>query len=162
IGARRITVSTSGLLAGIRRFAAEPEQFTLAVSLHSAVQTTRDALMPSLRGQTLVQLHEALQDYIALSGRRVSLEYALVQGQNDTPSEIAALKRFCLGIKAHVNLIPLNPGGASPNTSGPLAPSAAQQLREVERELLEANIECSVRRSRGADIAAACGQLAGR
>ena len=83
IGARHITVSTCGLIPGIRRFAEEPEQFTLAVSLHSAVQATRDRLMPGVRGMALPALREALVDYAEKTGRRPSLEYALIDGVND-------------------------------------------------------------------------------
>ena len=81
IGARHLTVSTCGLIPGIRRFAEEPEQFTLAVSLHSAVQATRDQLMPGVRGVTLPRLREALVDYAETTGRRPTVEYALIDGR---------------------------------------------------------------------------------
>ena len=109
IGARHLTVSTCGLIAGIERFATEPEQFTLAVSLHSAVQATRDALMPGVVGQPLDELRRVLIAYFAQTGRRPSLECTLIADVNDTPAEVEALGRFAADIGAHVNLISLNP-----------------------------------------------------
>ena len=109
IGARHLTVSTCGLIPGIQRFAEEPEQFTLAVSLHSAVQATRDQLMPGVRGFTLPRLREALVDYAEKTGRRPSLEYALIEGVNDSPAQLDALVAFCRGMLVHVNLIAMNP-----------------------------------------------------
>ncbi|HSK47597.1 MAG TPA: 23S rRNA (adenine(2503)-C(2))-methyltransferase RlmN, partial [Coriobacteriia bacterium] len=109
IGARHITVSTCGLLAGIRRFSEEPEQFTLAVSLHSAVQPTRDRLMPGVRAVPLPELRSALAEYAAATGRRPSLEFALLAGVNDSETELHALVDFCRGLLVHVNLIPANP-----------------------------------------------------
>lgn len=154
IGARHITVSTCGLVPGIRRFAEEPEQFTLAVSLHSAVQETRDRLMPGVRPYPLPALREALVEYGERTGRRPSLEYALLEGVNDGDDELAALIAFCRGMLCHVNLIPAN---AVPDT--PFARSSAGRVRHFERGLQAAGIEASVRAERGADIAAACGQL---
>ncbi|MDR1775303.1 MAG: 23S rRNA (adenine(2503)-C(2))-methyltransferase RlmN [Actinomycetes bacterium] len=189
IGARHITVSTAGIVNGIRRFSALPEQFTLAVSLHSAVQATRDRLMPGVSGQPLSALADALIDYREQSGRRASLEYAVVSGVNDTPAEVDALCDFARRVHAHVNLIGINPidrgctgsgGGASaapdihatPAMQGApgapaTTPTPAQRttdaaLRSVAATLRRSGIEVSIRRSRGADIDAACGQLAGR
>jgi 23S rRNA (adenine2503-C2)-methyltransferase len=154
IGARHLTVSTCGLLGGIRRFAAEPEQFVLAVSLHSAVQATRDDLMPGVRGVPLAALRAALVDYAGLTGRRPSLEYALIEGVNDTDAEVQALIAFCRGTLVHVNLIPTNPVAGSGFARTPEA-----RVRAVLRALEEAGIEASIRAERGADIDAACGQL---
>lgn len=154
IGARHLTVSTCGLLPGIERFAGESEQFTLAVSLHSAVQTTRDALMPGVRGYPLRRLRAALVSYAERTGRRPSLEYALIQGVNDTGAELQALVDYCRGMLIHVNLIPANPvAGASFSRS----PDA--RVAEFERVLARAGVETSVRAERGTDIDAACGQL---
>jgi len=154
IGARHLTVSTCGLLPGIRRFSAEPEQFTLAVSLHSAVQATRDAMMPGLKGYPLGQLREALAMYGVRTGRRPTLEYALVANTNDSDAELAALVTFCRGLLCHVNLIPVNPvegsGARRPDDS---------RVKAFEMALASTNVECSVRTERGADISAACGQL---
>jgi 23S rRNA (adenine2503-C2)-methyltransferase len=154
IGARHLTVSTCGLIAGIARFAEEPEQFTLAVSLHSAVQETRDRLMPGVRALGLPSLRAALVAYAEKTGRRPSLEYALIDGVNDSPAELSALVGFCGGMLVHVNLIPVNPV-----TDTDFARSPTQRLLAFERGLSDAGIEVSVRSERGADIDAACGQL---
>lgn len=154
IGARHITVSTCGLVAGVRRFAEEPEQFTLAVSLHSAVQTTRDHLMPGVRGAKLPQLREALIAYAEKTGRRPSLEYALIDGVNDTQYELDSLIRFARGMLVHVNLIPVNPV-----TESGFARASAERIRAFSVGLEAAGIEVSVRAERGTDIDAACGQL---
>lgn len=154
IGARHLTVSTCGLVAGINRFATEPEQFTLAVSLHSAVQATRDRLMPGVRGLPLSRLREALADYAATTGRRPSVEYALVAGVNDSDDELEALTAFCQGLLIHVNLIPVNPA-----TSTDLQRPEPSVIAHFERVLRAAGIEVSTRTERGGDIDAACGQL---
>ena len=154
IGARHLTVSTCGLTTGIRRFADEPEQFTLAVSLHTAVQETRDRLMPGVRNIKLPKLREALADYSAVAGRRPSLEYALIDGVNDTPAELSALIAFCRGLLVHVNLIPVNPVAGTG-----FARAEANRIEAFRRSLIAAGIEASVRVERGGDIDAACGQL---
>jgi 23S rRNA (adenine2503-C2)-methyltransferase len=154
IGARHLTVSTCGLTAGIRRFAQESEQFTLAVSLHSAVQTTRDRLMPGVRGIPLPELRASLVHYAEKTSRRPSVEYALISGVNDTDGELAALVSFCRGMLVHVNLIPINPVEGSS-----LDRSAPARLVAFERGLRKAGVEASVRTERGNDIDAACGQL---
>jgi len=154
IGARHLTISTCGLISGIRRLAEEPEQFTLAVSLHSAVQETRDRLMPGVREVRLPALREALVAYAEKTGRRPSLEYALIDGVNDTQGGLRALLDFCRGILVHVNLIPVNPVDGSG-----FARSAPERLSAFEHALSDAGIEVSVRAERGSDIDAACGQL---
>ena len=154
IGARHLTVSTCGLIAGIDRFAGEPEQFTLAVSLHSAVQTTRDRLMPGVRGDRLPELRAALVRYSEITGRRPSLEYALMSGVNDTEEESAALVAWCRGLLAHVNLIPVN---ALDGTG--LERSDDRRVQAFRAALEDARVKTSVRAERGGDIAAACGQL---
>ena len=154
IGARHITVSTCGLVEGIERFGTEPEQFTLALSLHAAQQSTRDKLMPGVSHIPLPQLHQALETYCMQSGRRASLEYLLVQQVNDSPSDLDALIDFCRGLPCHVNLLPINavPGSVYQPCSGAL-------MNEWVQKLTEAHIQASVRDSRGSDISAACGQL---
>lgn len=154
IGARHFTVSTCGLVAGIQRFAQEPEQFTLAVSLHSAVQATRDQLMPGVRGTPLPDLRDAVAGYARDTGRRPSLEYALIAGINDTNAELAELVEFARGLLVHVNLIPVNPVAEAS-----LARSNERRVNEFSRALERAGIAASVRAERGADIDAACGQL---
>ena len=154
IGARHITISTCGLVTGIRRFAEEPEQFTLAVSLHSAVQETRDKLMPGVRAIKLPALREALVEYAEKTGRRPSLEYALIAGVNDTRGELSALIRFSRGLLVHVNLIPVNAVRESGFTRSP-----DERVTTFQKELHMSGVEVSVRAERGADIDAACGQL---
>lgn len=154
IGARHITVSTCGLISGIRRFASEPEQFTLALSLHSAVQATRDRLMPGVGTLPLPDLRDALISYAESTGRRPSLEFALTSGVNDTEAELSALIAFCRGLLVHVNLIPVNPVAESD-----FARSSAERIAAFERALRGAGVEASVRAERGTDIDAACGQL---
>jgi len=154
IGARHLTVSTCGLLPGIRRFSTEPEQFTLAVSLHSAVGATRRTLMPGVRGVSLTSLRQAIVEYAETTGRRPTLEYALIDGVNDTPAELEALVAFARGMLVHVNLIPVNPvAGAG------LKRATASRARAFADTMDAVGIECSIRVERGADIDAACGQL---
>jgi 23S rRNA (adenine2503-C2)-methyltransferase len=157
IGARHLTISTCGVIPGIERLAREPEQFTLAVSLHSAVQSTRDRIMPGTRRWPLDDLKTALIDYTQRTSRRPTLEYALIDGENDTPAEIAALVSFARGWMCHVNLIPVNPvaGAATKRSSD-------ARVAEVADTLRAAGIEVSVRVERGTDIDAACGQLSQR
>ena len=157
IGARHLTVSTCGLVPGIDRFASEPEQFTLAVSLHSAVQPTRDRIMPGVRRWPLARLKTALNRYADRTGRRPTLEYALIAGQNDTPAEIAALVEFARGWMCHVNLIPVNPVSGTDT----VRPTDAR-VDDVSVALRNAGVEVSVRVERGLDIDAACGQLTQR
>lgn len=154
IGARHLTVSTCGIIPQIMRFANEPEQFTLAVSLHSAVQKTRNALMPGVRKYSLVNLYNAMGTYVAKTGRRPTYEYALIGGVNDTESELQALCDFCEGTLAHVNLIQLNEVEGSK-----LRPSTPERAQDFVRALGRVGVEATLRNSRGADIDAACGQL---
>ena len=154
IGARHLTVSTCGIIPQILRFAREPEQFTLAVSLHSAVQRTRNLLMPGVKRWSLLNLYEAMGTYVDLTGRRPTYEYALIRGINDTDEELASLVDFCRGTLAHVNIIQLNnvPGSK-------FQPSSEARAGEFVRRLGQVGVEATVRVSRGADIDAACGQL---
>lgn len=154
IGARHLTVSTCGIIPQILRFAKEPEQFTLAVSLHSAVQRTRNLLMPGVKRWSLLNLYEAMGTYVDLTGRRPTYEYALIRGINDTDEELASLVDFCRGTLAHVNIIQLNevPGSK-------FQPSSEARAGEFVRRLGQVGVEATVRVSRGADIDAACGQL---
>lgn len=154
IGARHLTVSTSGIIPRIRDFARIPEQFTLAVSLHSAVQSTRNQLMPGVKKYTLLRLHEALQFYTETTGRRPTYEYAMIEGVNDTNPEMQALCDFCEGTLCHVNLIQLNDIPDSP-----FRPSPLKKVEDLQRRLASRGVETTIRNSRGADIDAACGQL---
>ncbi|MBY4797811.1 23S rRNA (adenine(2503)-C(2))-methyltransferase RlmN [Collinsella sp. AGMB00827] len=154
IGARHLTVSTCGLIPGIRKFATIEEQFTLSVSLHSAVQSTRNLLMPGVKRFTLLRLYETLQDYTEKTGRRPSYEYAMIDGVNDTTPEMNALIDFCQGTLCHVNLIQLNDIADSP-----LKPSPLEKVKLLQRRLKMHGVETTIRNSRGSDIDAACGQL---
>lgn len=154
IGARHITISTCGIIQGIQRLSDEPEQFTLAISLHSAQQAVRDALMPSLAHIPLRQLKRSLLDYREKTNRRVSFEYLMIKDLNDTDEALKALLSFCKGMLCHVNLLPLN------KTAGnPFQPSAAATMKHWVSALSQHGIETTVRNSRGSDIAGACGQL---
>lgn len=154
IGARHITVSTCGIIEGIDALALEPEQFTLAVSLHAATQSVRDALMPQAKRYPLPALKEALQRYVERTHRRVTLECLLIQDVNDSDDDLQALIGFCHGLMCHVNLLPMNPVD-----SYGMRPASAQRLREWRDELERQRIEATIRVSHGSDIAGACGQL---
>ena len=154
IGARHLTVSTCGIIPMIKRFANEPEQFTLAISLHSAVQRTRDMLMPGVKKYSLIHLYDIMNEYVNKTGRRPSYEFALIRGVNDSDNEIAALCDFCRDNLAHVNLIMLNEVKGSK-----FQPSTNERAREFVRRLTSVGVEATIRDSRGSDIDAACGQL---
>ncbi|MFL5478752.1 MAG: 23S rRNA (adenine(2503)-C(2))-methyltransferase RlmN [Gemmatimonadaceae bacterium] len=150
IGARHITVSTVGVLPGIVALGERPEQFRLAISIHAPNDELRQTLMPINTKYPLASVIEAAKVF----DRRVTFEYVMLGGVNDgaqQATELAALAREC---RAFVNLIPLHPGGA-----GDFTPSSAQQIHWFSRRLRAEGVEVAVRKSRGMDIAAACGQL---
>ncbi len=150
IGARHITISTVGVLPGIVALGERPEQFRLAISVHAPSDSLRRELMP-------INIKYPLADVIRAAkvfDRRVTFEYVMLGGVNDGPEhaiQLASLAREC---RAFVNLIPLHPGGARGFT-----PTPADQIRVFARELRDADVEVAIRKSRGVDIAAACGQL---
>jgi 23S rRNA (adenine2503-C2)-methyltransferase len=150
IGARHITLSTVGILPALARFAERSEQFRLAVSLHAPTSELRHALMPIERKYRLPDLVQALQRF----RRRVTLEYVLIAGRNDSLDAADALARIARPLAAMVNLLPLHPGGAPG-----LEPSPRAQMLAFERRLRGHGVEAVLRRSRGLDISAACGQL---
>lgn len=154
IGARHITVSTCGVVQQIRRFASEPEQFGLALSLHSAVPETRNLLMPGVRKHSLKRLHDVMKDYTEKTHRRPTYEYAMIAGVNDDEPHLDALVDFCRGTLCHVNLIPFNEHSGSK-----LKPSSEERIDRFVKVLEGVGVETTVRRSRGTDIDAACGQL---
>ena len=154
IGARHITISTCGIIKGINRLSDETEQFTLAVSLHSANQKLRDEIMPRCKSQTLVQLKKALQDYVSKTGRRPSLEYTMIAGVNDRQKDLDELIAFTDGLLCHVNLIPLND-----IPSSPFKPCSVKTYKLWIASLAQHGVETTVRNSRGSDIDGACGQL---
>ena len=154
IGARRITVSTSGIAPKIDALAEEPLQLNLAISLHAPANELRSRLVPINRRYPIESLMEAVDRYIAKTGRRVSFEYALMRGVNDgdeTANDLAALLR---GRLCHVNIIPLNPVDLLPYER-----PTAETIERFAAILRAAGIPTSVRYSRGLDIDAACGQL---
>lgn len=154
IGARHITVSTCGIIPRILDFAQVEEQFTLAISLHSAVQKTRDQLMPGVVKYTLPKLRDAVMQYADATRRRPSFEYALIRDVNDTEEELQALIEFTQGTLCHVNLIQLNEIKESP-----FKPVSEKRAQEFARSLMQHGVETTIRHSRGQDIDAACGQL---
>jgi len=165
MGARSMTVSTVGLIPGIRRLATETLPINLAISLHAPDDALRSALMPVNRRYPLAALFEATRDYLAATGRRVSFEYVLLQGKNDEPEHAAKLAALLHGEAGttplplhlvHVNLIPWNPVPGMP-----LGRSERRRVLTFQRILHERGIACTVRVERGVSIAAACGQLAG-
>ena len=157
LSARHLTVSTVGLIPGIRRLAARPLPVNLAVSLHAANDELRDTLVPINRRYPLTDLMEACADYLQAKGRRLSFEWALIDGVNDRRSDARELAERCrsLPLPAHVNLIPLNPTPGWPTTG--TSPAGVRAFRD---RLIELGVNATVRQNRGTDIDAACGQLA--
>ncbi|HMK97740.1 MAG TPA: 23S rRNA (adenine(2503)-C(2))-methyltransferase RlmN [Acidimicrobiales bacterium] len=157
ISARRITVSTVGVVPGIRRLAAEVLPVNLAVSLHAARDELRNAIVPLNRRYPLSVLMGACADYVAAKNRRLSFEWALIDSVNDSPRDAAELAELALPVGAHVNLIPLNP---TPGYLGRGTPPAG--VAAFAQDLLARGVNATVRANRGTDIDAACGQLAAR
>jgi 23S rRNA (adenine2503-C2)-methyltransferase len=155
VGARSMTVSTVGIIPGIRRLTAAPLPVGLAVSLHAATGELRNELVPINRRYPIPDLMEACADYREETGRRVSFEWAMIDGVNDTDEQARHLARLATSVRAHVNLIPLNPTPGYPVQGTPPARIAAFRSL-VER--LGATV--TIRSTRGSDIDAACGQLA--
>jgi len=160
LGARSFTVSTVGLIPGIKRLQDEPLQVNLAISLHSADDATRSAMMPVNRKYPIRDLIAAAREYADKTRRRVSFEYVLLQGKNDTPEEADALVRALRsepGLLCHVNLIPWNPVGGEG-----LARSSRERVNAFRDRLERQGVPATIRIQRGVDIDAACGQLAGK
>jgi 23S rRNA (adenine2503-C2)-methyltransferase len=157
ISARHLTVSTVGLVPGILRVAGERLPVNLAVSLHAANDELRDELVPINRRWPLPVLLDACRTYVEAKGRRLSFEWALIDGVNDRPSDADELALVARPLGAHVNLIPLNPTPGYPARGTP--PAGVRAFRSWLRSL---GVNATVRRNRGTDIDAACGQLAGR
>ncbi|MEE8389441.1 MAG: 23S rRNA (adenine(2503)-C(2))-methyltransferase RlmN [Anaerolineae bacterium] len=154
LGQRHITLSTVGVVPGIRRLADEGLQITLAVSLHAATDQLRDQLVPINRRYGLDDLFEACHHYVKRTRRRVSFEWALINGVNDTPAQAQALAARLTGILAHVNLIPLNP-----TSSYTGRPSSQSTLADFTAILERHRIPHTIRVRRGVNIQAGCGQL---
>jgi 23S rRNA (adenine2503-C2)-methyltransferase len=151
---KHMTISTVGVVPGIRRMADEGRPYKLAVSLHGATDEERQALVPPARRWTLDLLMNACRYYSEKSGRRIFFEWTLIAGENDTADQAHALGRLLQGMEAHVNLIPLNPtegyGGQ---------PADAKRAKAFQGVLAEYGVPSTMRQRRGIDIAAGCGQL---
>jgi 23S rRNA (adenine2503-C2)-methyltransferase len=150
IGARHITVSTVGILPGIVALGERPEQFRLALSIHAPTEAQRQTLMPVNTKYPLADVIEAAKAF----DRRVTFEYVMLGGVNDGIEDALNLARLARECRAFVNLIPLHPGGAMGFT-----PTPAKEIVRFSRQLRHEGVEVAIRKSRGKDIAAACGQL---
>ena len=150
IGARHITVSTVGILPGMAAFARRPEQFRLAISLHATTPAQRLTIMPIEKKYDL----EAVLTAAAAFRKRVTFEYVMIGGVNDADADADRLAKLARRLGALVNILPLHPGGAPE-----LTPTAPPRIRAFAERLRNQGIEATVRRSRGLDINAACGQL---
>jgi 23S rRNA (adenine2503-C2)-methyltransferase len=151
----RLTVSTVGVVPGIRRLALEGRPVSLAVSLHGATQEERATLVPAARRWPLDELMDACREYTAITGRRIFFEWTLIDGRNDRVEDARAVAALLRGIPAQVNLIPLNPTGGYDGR-----PGGVEGARRFQDTLKAAGIPSTVRQRRGIDIAAGCGQLA--
>jgi 23S rRNA (adenine2503-C2)-methyltransferase len=155
LGGRHLTISTSGVIPGIERLTALRPPWTLAVSLHAARPSLRDVLVPLNRRYPVRDVVEAATAYGTATGRRVSYEYVMIEAINDTIADAEALAALLRGRLAHVNLIPMN---AVAHT--PWRPSTPERIAAFARVLDDAGVPVTVRRNRGEEIGAACGQLA--
>jgi 23S rRNA (adenine2503-C2)-methyltransferase len=154
VGARRITLSTVGVVPGIEALAARPEQFRLAVSLHSADPELRRTLIPLEKRWPLPELMAALRKFDAAGGKRITFEYTMIDGVNDSEPLAAKLAALAAPLRAFVNLIPFNPIPYQP-----WKPTPPERIKRFKRVLDERGVSAAVREPRGRDIDAACGQL---
>jgi len=154
ISMRHISLSTCGLVPGIDRLAEEKLQLTLSVSLHAPTDEIRNTIMPVNKAYPTEELLAACRRYYEKTGRRISFEYAMINGVNDTPEAAKILLRRLKGLPAHMNLIPLNHVEESP-----LKPSTRQAVQQFQQILEQGGIPATVRRTLGGDIDASCGQL---
>ncbi|MCL4369762.1 MAG: 23S rRNA (adenine(2503)-C(2))-methyltransferase RlmN [Chloroflexi bacterium] len=154
LGARRITISTAGIVPGIDRLAGEGLQLGLAISLHAATDEVRDRIMPINRRYPIAQLLQAAARYAAETGRRVTYEYTMMEGVNDTVAQARRLVMLLSGQLCHVNLIPMNR-----SLDPTLKPSRLDRVATFRKVLEEGHVPCTVRETKGQDILAACGQL---
>lgn len=154
LSARHLTISTVGVVPGIRRLAEERLPVNLAVSLHAANDQLRDELVPLNKRYPLAELEQACADYLAVKNRRLSFEWAMMRGVNDRPSDAQELAAIARRLRAHINLIPLNP------TPGSLAtPTSPTEVGRFAQQLRDLGANATIRQNRGTDIDAACGQL---
>ena len=151
---RNITVSSCGLIPKLEQFEKDFPQVNLAISLHASDQETREKLMPAAKTYKLDELIPFCRKHAEVTGRRVTFEYALIAGRNDTDADAKKLAALLRGLNCHVNLIPLNTV-----TESGLKSSGRPRALDFQKKLLDQGIQCTVRRQLGADIDAACGQL---
>lgn len=154
ISMRHISLSTCGIVPGIDRLAEEKLQLTLSVSLHAPTDEIRNTIMPVNKAYPTEELLAACRRYYEKTGRRISFEYAMINGVNDTPEAAKTLLKRLKGLPAHMNLIPLNHVEESP-----LKPSTRQGVQTFQKILEDGGIPATVRRTLGSDIDASCGQL---
>jgi 23S rRNA (adenine2503-C2)-methyltransferase len=154
IAPKHITLSTVGIVPGIRRLADEERPFRLAVSLHAATDAERAVLVPPARRWPLAELMDACRYYIEKRGRRIFFEWTLIEGENDTPEQAHAVGQLLRGMDAHLNLIPLNP-----TTGYDGQPTRGTAVLQFQSILAEYGLPSTVRQRRGIDIDAGCGQL---
>ena len=157
ISPKRITVSTSGVPKMIKKLADDEVKFNLAVSLHSAIQETREQIMPFAKKFTLIDLKESLEYWYHKTNRRITYEYIVWKGINDSTTDINALVKFCSYVPSKVNLIEYNP-----IDDGEFKQNSSHVTNSYIAALEKSRIPVTVRRSRGKDIDAACGQLANK
>jgi 23S rRNA (adenine2503-C2)-methyltransferase len=155
IGARRFTISTVGLIPEILRFAKDQRQVNLAVSLHAADDELRDSMLPINRKYPLDELIDACREYLKMTHRRITFEWALIYNVNDTLEQASMLANLLRGLLCHVNIIPLNP---TDGYSGKA--TTMERARIFQAELERHGIPCTIRVRRGVEIQAGCGQLA--
>lgn len=157
LSARKITISTVGLVPAIRRYAEEGRQTPLAVSLHAATDKDRNELIPISRRWSLAELIDACHYYVTKTGRRITFEWALIEGENDSQNQARLLGQLMKGLLCHVNLIPLNPTAGYGGR-----PTSRERVEAFQKELSRHGVSSTVRLRRGIDIQAGCGQLRDR
>jgi len=154
ISMRHISLSTCGIVPGIDKLAQKKLQLTLSVSLHAPTDEIRNTIMPVNKAYPTEELLQACRRYYAATNRRISFEYAMINGVNDTPEAAKLLLKRLKGLPAHMNLIPLNHVEESP-----LKPSTRQAVQQFQKILEDGGVPATVRRTLGSDIDASCGQL---
>ena len=154
IASRKITLSTAGVVPGIRKLAKEKKQLRLSISLHAPDNALRSKLMPINEKYPLKELLKATKDYVEATGRRVGIEYTLIEGLNDNPEQAEKLATQVKGIAHSVNLIPLNLVKEFPHK-----PSSLPRQKVFQKTLMDHGIKATLRREKGDDVNAACGQL---
>ncbi|MFQ8997620.1 23S rRNA (adenine(2503)-C(2))-methyltransferase RlmN [Allofournierella massiliensis] len=154
IGMRNISLSTCGIVPQIDRLAEKKLQLTLSISLHAPNNAMRSQMMPVNDAYPVEELIAACRRYQKVTGRRISFEYSMVRGVNDSPATAKELAKLIRGMGAHVNLIPINPVDGSPYSA-----TDAENVKRFQNMLTELGVNATVRRRLGSDISAACGQL---